>query len=132
MTSGGSRIGAGRKEKYDFKERQNIIDVFNKIWNAKKANSEYLMISLGERKSSDKEIEIWKVKIKSKKQGNDSSGLIKSDHTGTNFSKMILIHKRPLDRDECLKLVHKIVSNIYPNKYHRINTIDKIWKTKNI
>jgi hypothetical protein len=132
MTSGGSRIGAGRKEKYDFKERQNIIDVFNKIWNAKKANSEYLMISLGERKSSDKEIEIWKVKIKSKKQGNDSSGLIKSDHTGTNFSKMILIHKRPLNRDECLKLVHKIVSNIYPNKYHRINTIDKIWKTKNI
>ena len=132
MTSGGSRIGAGRKEKYDFKERQNIIDVFNKIWNAKKANSEYLMISLGERKSSDKEIEIWKVKIKSKKQGNDSSGSIKSDHTGTNFSKMILIHKRPLNRDECLKLVHKIVSNIYPNKYHRINTIDKIWKSKNI
>ena len=132
MTSGGSRIGAGRKEKYDFKERQNIIDVFNKIWNSKKENSEYLMISLGERNSSDKKIEIWKVKIKSKKQGNDSSSSIKSDHIGTNFSKKILIHKRPLNRDECLKLVHKIVSNIYPNKYHRINMIDKIWKTKNI
>ena len=132
MTSGGSRIGAGRKEKYDFKERQNIIDVFNKIWNSKKVNSEYLMISLGERNSSDKKIKIWKVKIKSKKQGNNSSSSIKLDHTGPNFSKKILIHKRPLNRDECLKLIHKIVSNIYPNKYHRINTIDKIWKTKNI
>jgi len=132
MTSGGSRIGAGRKEKYDFKERQSIIDVFNKIWNSKKTNSEYLMISLGEHNSSDKKIEIWEAKIKSKKQGNDASSSIKSDHTRSNFSKKILIHKRPLNRDECLKLVHKIVSNIYPNKYHRINTIDKIWKTKNI
>ena len=132
MTSGGSRIGAGRKEKYDFKERQNIIDVFSKIWISKKANSEYLMISLGEHNSLDKKIEIWEAKIKSKKQGNDASNSIKSDHTRSSFSKKILIHKRPLNRDECLKLVHKIVSNIYPNKYHRINTIDKIWKTKNI
>lgn len=132
MTSGGSRIGAGRKEKYDFKERQSIIDVFNKIWNSKKTNSEYLMISLGAHNSSDKKIEIWEAKIKSKKQWNDASSSIKSDHSRSNFSKKFLIHKRPLNREECLKLVHKIVSNIYPNKYHRINTIDKIWKTKNI
>lgn len=132
MSSGGSRIGAGRKEKYDFNERQNIIDVFNKIWNSKKINSQYLMISFGESNSSNKKIEMWKLKIISKNQGNESSSSIKADHTGTNSFKKIIIHKKPQSRDECLKLAHKIISNIYPNKFHRINTIDKIWKTKNM
>ena len=53
---------------------------------------------------------------------------IMESHTQLNLHNNLF--ERPKNRDQCVKLAQIIISKLYPERYHRANTIDKIWKQK--
>jgi len=136
MVSGGKRIGSGRKEKYSPQEKLIILDVCQKVWESKKKDTNHVVIQFNHEIDNISSAEIWNATVK----GPDIREFAAIEEPKTSMSKIIdmeiqpCLHnnlfERPKNRDQCVKLAQIIISKIYPERYHRANTIDKIWKLR--
>ena len=136
MVSGGKRIGSGRKEKYSPQEKLIILDVCQKVWESKKKDTDHVVIQFNHEIDNISSTEIWNATVR----GSDIGEFAAIEEPKTSMSKIIdmeiqpCLHnnlfERPKNRDQCVKLAQIIISKIYPERYHRANTIDKIWKLR--
>jgi len=136
MVSGGKRIGSGRKEKYSPQEKLIILDVCQKVWESKKKDTDHVVIQFNHEIDNISSAEIWNATVK----GPDIREFAAIEEPKTSMNKIIdmeiqpCLHnnlfERPKNRDQCVKLAQIIISKIYPERYHRANTIDKIWKLR--
>ena len=138
MTSGGKRLGAGRKNKYCTSERMKIYEICNAIGDSRKFNSDYILVNITGEETSKSIIKVWQAKVKYKNKypsltiknpRSPKSSINRLIEKGAIISKFTnKIFLRPSNRHECLILSNYIISIIFPEKYHRISMIEKIWK----
>lgn len=136
MVSGGKRLGSGRKEKYSQQEKLIILDVCQKVWESKNEDTDHVVIQFDRDMRSTSSTKIWNAAIK----GLDIVEFAAIEEPKTSMRKIIdenvqqslhsNLFERPKNRDQCVKLAQIIISKIYPERYHRANTIDKIWKLR--
>tara|TARA_Y100000590_G_scaffold470613_1_gene666969 strand:- start:2334 stop:2759 length:426 start_codon:yes stop_codon:yes gene_type:complete len=138
MASGGKRFGAGRKNKYHISERMKIYEICREIGESRKFNCDYILVNLKVTSPDKNIIKVWqaKVKYKNKNAGfiikkpptpkSSINRLIQKGEMISKFSNKIFM--RPKNRKECLVLSNYITSIVFPEKYHRISMIEKIWK----
>jgi len=137
MSAGGKRIGSGRKEKYSEEEKFTIIDVCEKVWETKKQKTGHVLIRIKKDRNKVTTNEIWNTQLR----GSDVKKFESIEEAKTSMNKILSkdtqpslhgnLFERPKSRDQCVKLAQIIISKLYPERYHRANTIDKIWKTRN-
>ena len=138
MASGGKRAGSGRKEKYSQNEKLIILDVCRKVWESKGKNTDHIVIHINNDTKELASAEIWSAEVK----GSKFPEFVTIEEPKTSMNKIMSrdmqpsllnnLFERPKNRDQCLKLAQIIISMLYPEQYHRANTIDKIWKLKKI
>ena len=137
MVSGGKRIGSGRKEKYSQQEKLIILDVCQKVWESKNKDTDHVVIHFNQEIDNVSFTEIWDAAV----VGSDIIEFAAIEEPKTSMKKIIdmeiqpclqnNLFERPKSRDQCIKLAQIIISKIYPERFHRANTIDKIWKLRN-
>ena len=136
MASGGKRVGSGRKEKYSKREKLVILDVCKKVWQSKTKDTDHVVIQINKDTEKITSTEIWSAEV----TGSNITEFAAIEEPKTSMKKIMDCHtqlnlhnnlfERPKNRDQCVKLAQIIISKLYPERYHRANTIDKIWKQK--
>ena len=137
MVSGGKRIGSGRKEKYSQQEKLIILDICQKVWESKNIDTDHVVIHFNREIDNVSFTEIWDAAV----VGPDIIEFAAIEEPKTSMKKIIEMEiqpclqnnlfEKPKSRDQCIKLAQIIISKNYPERFHRANTIDKIWKTRN-
>ena len=137
MVSGGKRIGSGRKEKYSQQEKLIILDICQKVWESKNKVTDHVVIHFNQKIDNVSFTEIRDATVR----GSEIIEFAVIEEPKTSMKKIIdmemqpCLHnnlfERPKNRDQCVKLAQIIISKVYPERFHRANTIDKIWKLKN-
>ena len=140
MLAGGKRIGSGRKSKYNVSEKERIIEICEKVWECRNYNTDHILVDIYGDRPEIKKIKIWNAFVEKKTATSSSIGkatIPKSSvnkllETDPNYSFEYKLFHKPQIRVELLNLSVLIIALIFPDRYHRVNTIDKIWKYKNI
>jgi len=138
MLLGGKRIGSGRKSKYNNLEKERIIEICEKVWECRDYNTDHILIDIYGDKPETKKVKIWNAFVQEKTSTNftiekaclPKSSVNKLLETDPNYSFEYKLFHKPQIRVELLNLSVLLIAIIFPDRYHRVNTIDKIWKYK--
>ncbi len=146
QTRGGAREGAGRHKKYNPKECSIIGNICEKVWQTRKnKKNNFIFVTLINDPYTKYNYKIWDANIKEKLDQKKINVNLKLPITSHNRLKLInrlqdngnkkksCIYKKPTNKDESLKISILIISQLMPEKFHRISMIESIWKkNKNI